>query len=339
MVSVINTVAIEIFARITYFEAHHSVSDETFSSFSRITIMQFINICVIIMLVNFNLDGLEGTYEKDDESFFWKHVGIFDGAYADFSVQWYFNIGASVCLTMCISIISPHISYLAIPIMTSCSRCCDRGCNCNIEKSPGVAPGKCDDVNTSLLLQSELQDFYTNGEIASYYVYAQIFTTLWSCLCFSSGLPIMYPVAFVSYAVLYWVYKCLLVKYYSKTTQFDEDLPLRSIDYMKYGIVFHMAVGAFMFTNSAVLASSEDIDQLTMYTDMLSENENYKWFQERFLLSAHAQIYLAVIVIGVVFACLWGVLKVLFENLAAVLSCSCCRAAAMELETRASSYN
>lgn len=128
MVSVINTVAIYIFEYITSVEANHSINDETYSSFTRITVMKFINIAVIIMLVNFNLDNLQGTYERNDDDLFWKYFGIFDGAHADFTVQWYYTIGASICLTLCIGIVSPHASTLAYPPMTSCLRCCDRGC-------------------------------------------------------------------------------------------------------------------------------------------------------------------------------------------------------------------
>lgn len=94
---------------------------------------------------------------------------------------------------------------------------------------------------------------------------------MWSCLCFSAGLPILYPVAAISFLVLYGVYKMLLLKYYAKTTQFDEDLPVRSIDYMKYGIIFHMIVGSFMFTNSAVTAKAEQTELFTdLHEQMLS---------------------------------------------------------------------
>ena len=52
-------------------------------------------------------------------------------------------------------------------------------------------------------------------------------------MTFSAGLPILYPVAAFSFIMLYLVYKCLLLKYYSKTSEFTQDLPLRSIDFMK----------------------------------------------------------------------------------------------------------
>lgn len=73
---------------------------------------------------------------------------------------------------------------------------------------------------------------------------------------FSAGLPILYPIACLSFFVLYSVYKCLLLKYYSKTSEFTQDLPLRSIDFMKYGIILHYIIGAFMLTNSSILATS-----------------------------------------------------------------------------------
>lgn len=169
-------------------------------------------------------------------------------------------------------------------------------------------------------------------------MYAQIFTTLWSCLCFSSGLPILYPVACVSYFVLYWVYKVLLLKYYAKTTEFDEDLPVRSIEYMKYGILFHMIVGSFMFTNSAILAPAEDIEQITNLTDMVQDNEAFQWFTDRFLLSAHAQIYLAVLLLGIVLFCLWTVLGAVLARLCDVLTCSCLRSQAVALEDKSLSH-
>ena len=94
---------------------------------------------------------------------------------------------------------------------------------------------------------------YTGPQIASFYVYAVIFTTLWSCMTFSAGLPILYPVAAFSFIMLYLVYKCLLLKYYSKTSEFNEDLPLRSIELMKYSVLFHMLIGAFMIGIAALL--------------------------------------------------------------------------------------
>jgi len=76
---------------------------------------------------------------------------------------------------------------------------------------------------------------------------------------FSSGLPVLYPIAMVFCLILYWVYKILLLKFYKRTTSFNEQLPMLSIGYIKYGVFFHLFLGSFMYSNSMILTSpSED---------------------------------------------------------------------------------
>jgi hypothetical protein len=69
-------------------------------------------------------------------------------------------------------------------------------------------------------------------------------------------MPILYPVAFLNYVILYWVYKILLIKYYRKTVSFNQDLPNFSIYFFKVGIVFHIIMGAFIYTNKNILTSN-----------------------------------------------------------------------------------
>lgn len=72
---------------------------------------------------------------------------------------------------------------------------------------------------------------------------------------YSSGIPILYPLAFVFYVIVYWVYKCLLLKFYRTTSNFNERLVLESISLIKYGIYLHMLLGVVMFSNSNILSS------------------------------------------------------------------------------------
>jgi hypothetical protein len=75
---------------------------------------------------------------------------------------------------------------------------------------------------------------------------------------YSSGLPILYVVGMVFYIILYWVYKFLLLKYYQTTARFNEKLALYSISFMKYGMIWHMLIGGFMYTNSRILSTSSE---------------------------------------------------------------------------------
>ena len=68
-------------------------------------------------------------------------------------------------------------------------------------------------------------------------------------------MPVLYPIGCLNFFVLYWVYKYLLVKFYSKTTSFNHKLPLFTINFFKVGIILHLILGSFMFSNSNILSA------------------------------------------------------------------------------------
>ena len=240
VIVLINIIACTIFEKISAFEKRQTINDETIGQFFRITIMQFTNIAVVILLVN--LDLLDGD--------FLGFIPILNGKYPGFTSDWYAVVGKMICMTLLINIFSPHASKLSLPVLKLCKRCCDRGCcRCSLHNPNG----KDHDVNTKKLLLSDVNALYTGDQISSHYVYAQNFTYLWCVLAYSAGLPILYPLAAVFFMILYWVYKFLLLKYYSKTTKFNEELPMISVAYIKVGIVIHIVFTVFMISNSGLL--------------------------------------------------------------------------------------
>lgn len=84
---------------------------------------------------------------------------------------------------------------------------------------------------------------------------------------FSSGLPILYPIAFLFYFALYWVNKFLLLKYFQKSSKFNERLALHSIGYMKFGVLFNLIASTAFFTSG--LVPSDDIEN--DYTENLEK--------------------------------------------------------------------
>lgn len=285
VVVLINVIICVIFEQISKLERHHTQNAETLGQFQKITIMQFVNIAVVVLMVNFNLRALEGKM-------LFGFIPILNGEHMDFTVSWYYNVGATLCTTLLFNIFSPHASKLLQPVLVCCKRCCDRRCSCQLKANR--IDSNCNKVNTKKELQSDLQALYTGPQIMSHYVYAQLFTNLWSCLMYSSGLPVLYPLSMVFYIILYFVYKLLLFKFYQRTSKFNEQLALYSIGFIKYGLLFHMIVGGFMYSNSRILAASteEALQELTGYISILHNN----FISSRFK-STHSQLYLAVFVL------------------------------------------
>jgi hypothetical protein len=115
--------------------------------------MQFINIAVVIILVNFNIfDG------SGEESKFIQEIPVLNGDFKDFTVEWYFRIGATLCITLAINIFSPHFTKIMISVYRQCLRCKDRSWKYGYKLAD-------DKINTRKELQSEIQNLYTGPQI------------------------------------------------------------------------------------------------------------------------------------------------------------------------------
>ena len=115
-----------IFERLAYLEGSHSTNDETKRQFQKILIMQFINIAVVILIVNINLfeNGLLG-------------FPVFAGDYDDLNSDWYAQVGKTISFTLFLNIFTPHASKLFWPMLKACRRCKDRGCSSNLANKEG----------------------------------------------------------------------------------------------------------------------------------------------------------------------------------------------------------
>lgn len=134
----------------------------------------------------------------------------------------------------------------------------------------------------------------------AHYVYAQQFTSIWAIMTYSSGMPILYPIAFINFVILYWVYKFLLVKYYSKSTMFNQELPQSSILYMKVSVIFHCTMTSFMFSSNLLRVKTEYFNLGLEESANYLTNTNVMQFWYRFR-SSNGVIQIGFIIALVVF--------------------------------------
>lgn len=97
---------------------------------------------------------------------------------------------------MVMNIFSPHISNLFSEIVAILIRFKDR----KWKKSKKY---------TSKLLQEDYEDLYTGAEFLMEFRYAQILNMIWMVMMYSSGMPILYVVAVLSFIFTYFFDKLL----------------------------------------------------------------------------------------------------------------------------------
>jgi len=155
IISIVNIIICMIFERLAYLDGAHTTNDETKSQFQKILLLQFLNIGVVILLVNINIfdGGLAG-------------LPILGGDYDDLSSEWYSQVGKTICFTLFLNIFSPHASKLFWPMLNFCKRWSDRSWGCSLKDDETGA------VNTKKVLQDDLNALYTGAQISSHYVYA-----------------------------------------------------------------------------------------------------------------------------------------------------------------------
>lgn len=121
-------------------------------------------------------------------------MGILNGSYDNFTQEWYKKVGVQYALAMFISIFTPF-SEIATALTAFVKRYFDRS------RQPSYKLEGSDGIQTKRVLQEDVEQLYTGDEIESYVVYSQYFTGIWGILVFSSGMPALYIIGFLTYLV------------------------------------------------------------------------------------------------------------------------------------------
>lgn len=85
--------------------------------------------------------------------------------------------------------------------------------------------------------------------------YSNLLFVLGVSFLYSSGMPILYPIAAAFFFVGYWLDKMLLICFFKKPITYDSYLSKKTLTYYKFIIVMHVLGGTLMYSNSAICPS------------------------------------------------------------------------------------
>ena len=221
---------------LTGVEGHHSWEDLNSSLALRLFFATALNTGLLVVLINVA----------------WPFVVPLDyfatGKYSDFSPSWYDNVGTALIATMIINLLSPHV-YDVVCGLRYCSRV----------RNPELSAPTQRDLNRAVL--GPLNDPAIR--------YAQIFNTLFVCFVFSTGLPLMIPIAALSFLLFFWVDKLTFLWYFRKPPAFSVSLQQTMTALLPFALLLHLGVGTWMLSASSIFAQV-DLSSVTAYTDPLA---------------------------------------------------------------------
>lgn len=88
---------------------------------------------------------------------------------------------------------------------------------------------------------------------------------------FATGLPILYPIGFISIIFIYWTDKMLFLRLYKKPPLYDGDLADRALVMIKLSLLIHIILSIYIYSNNDILT-------YTFYSESLTIGEEIHGF-------------------------------------------------------------
>ena len=206
------------------FERCHSTCQRDRNIFIRMVFMKFLNMgCVFLISEDFDVGYLLGQ-----ESF---SGGVLKS-------DWYSTAGTILILSQIFELVGYNLSHL-------CQYWYFKYNRKQAELNPWLA-----------LSQKELNSFHLGSELKLASRYGSVLSTFFVCYMYSTGLPVLLPLAFLNCFITYWVDKYLFVSYYRSPRDVTSDIPKLAISAIKLGIFVHIIIALVTLCNRDVFETA-----------------------------------------------------------------------------------
>lgn len=195
----------------------------------KIAVAQFFNTGVIVLLVNSNLFN------------FLNLIG--NSGFADFERQWYNRVGGALIITLFIQAFSPHVvQVFTYPVLR-----CVRRCKAATKQT-----------------QSDLNDLYTWPDFNLSVRLAGLLNVMLCTMLYSAGLPILSFSAMVTFFLVYFCDKFILLRASKMPPSYNEALLQVFQRVVPVACFLHACFAVYMFGNQELFPGAALVPELDM---------------------------------------------------------------------------
>lgn len=193
------------------FERHWTVSSELKAQVTKIVTAQVINMSVVIIIVNAKIEG---------------GIGILSGEFSSFEYRWYVAVGVPIVLTMIMDSMFSNGKTIAQALV--------------------VFPLRRWWVGKTTHSQARLGKAYTAPPFDLSNSYASLTTSVMVTMVFSTGMPLLLPIACFAHLLGFWIDKWALLRIYSKPPAFDQHVAQMTLKLLPVALTLHYLIGFWM---------------------------------------------------------------------------------------------
>ncbi|KAA0163982.1 hypothetical protein FNF31_02531 [Cafeteria roenbergensis] len=219
-----------------------SKTAETASRALKLFLLQFLNTGALVLILNAQIDTEFEPLRK--------------GQFRDYSAEWYRSVGVSLTIVMLANVFIPHLTPLFFCMKSGTDLCIDRRCTC-------------DPTITRATTAQQLAQVLRGPEFLVAERVAQVYTIVFVCVVYSTGLPVLLAVATVSMLLFWLVDFVLFVRVYRKPAPIDGSLSSLFTAMLPFAAVLHLCMGIWMLSNESIFPPADTLTIAARFTASL----------------------------------------------------------------------
>jgi hypothetical protein len=228
IIVLVNSLLRRVLLSLTGYERHSSVDHEQASIFKKLFFSTYINTSIIILIAY----GISVNFAT---------LSVGQGKYVDFIRAWYGNNGFSLVTTVFLTMIEPlagkyFYNSFYVPIRRYRA-------HQQIQKK----------TVHSTVMQYDLNKLEVGPTFLPTITMAELLTVLFIMMTFTTGLPLLTPIAFFGFFFYFRLDKYYLGNYYRKPPVLDDRMISLVIKYLPYAVVIRCVFAIWMLSNSSIL--------------------------------------------------------------------------------------
>ena len=207
-------------------------SEQTKLITNGVFIVQFFNTAFLLLLVNANLVEQAGFLGA-----------IFKGKLGDFNTFWFSDIGKTLVGAMLFNVYWPVMEAFVWFGYRLGFRMLDRRFK------------SCSDEKTNKTTIQQYVEIYSGPVFFIHYKYSSILNITFVTMMYGVGIPVLFPIAALSMAVLYAVEKYMVYYVYRQPPMYDQQLNNNVLTLMTYPPLLLLGFGYWMLSSKQLLSN------------------------------------------------------------------------------------
>ena len=222
--------------------------------FSRTKETKFIMLGVFwIIFINYGVIYLAASYDARNNRFtIWNE--FFDGLYPDFNALWFNDVGVLIVTIMMSNMYWPILEYFIFLGLRLLYRMIDQRSLCPTSSS-----------KTTSKSIGNFVEVYAGPEFELHYKYAYILVVVFVTFLFGAGLPILFPIGWLSIFNLYVVERLMMAYSYQQPIMFGTETNQACLKVMLIAPILYCVMAAWLYSNRQIFLNDIHVNSSGQY--------------------------------------------------------------------------